>query len=328
MQPLISDDTPLSKRVNPPISTSASGLDTIPRLVSLPHALADTVSLHEDGACRHKQQGSLPHHQRDSIRARFTDGTAAGTLPATKEQTCQPTFSHVGLHQSFFSQFPDRQALNNVKETSLPHVPSCPGPYLLPDKQALPRPEPSLAFSKQYPMEAHWYNTVIKQGKPIYRGARLPITHLPLNKWKAKLRGYQDWQLTAFMRYGWPMGYEGSEPPDLWQANHGSARRQPEHISHYINKEASLQALAGPFQEPPFQWLRVNPMMTREKKEPGNYRVVLDLSFPGCDSVNGHINKHLLEGAPYKLHLPTPLDLAELITQIGPGALLFKLDLA
>ena len=68
--------------------------------------------------------------------------------------------------------------------------------------------------------------------------------------------------------------------------------------------------------------------MTREKKELGNYRVVLDLSFPGEDSVNGHINKHLLEGAPYKLHLPTPLDLANIITKKGTGALLFKLDLA
>ena len=69
-------------------------------------------------------------------------------------------------------------------------------------------------------------------------------------------------------------------------------------------------------------------MMTREKKDPGQFRVILDLSFPPGDSVNGQINKHLLEGAPYKLHLPTPLDLANLITKKGKGALLFKLDLA
>ena len=69
-------------------------------------------------------------------------------------------------------------------------------------------------------------------------------------------------------------------------------------------------------------------MMTREKKDPGPYRVVLDLSFPGCDSVNGQINKHLLEGAPYKLRLPTLLHLANLIATKGLRALLFKLDLA
>ena len=36
----------------------------------------------------------------------------------------------------------------------------------------------------------------------------------------------------------------------------------------------------------------------------------------------------MLEGAPYKLHLPTPLDLAHLMVRHGRGCFLFKLDLA
>ena len=245
-----------------------------------------------------------------------------------QEPVQQPTFSKVGLHVNFFALIPDRQALATLKEALLPHVPSCPGPYLLPDKEALERPRPTQVFTQALPYEAHCYTTVAAQGKPNYRGARLTISALPLHVWREKLRGYPDWQLVAFMRYGWPMGYEGASPPELTHPNHGSARSQPQHVSKYVDKEASLHALAGPFPEPPFSWFRVNPMMTREKKEPGCFRVVLDLSFPCEDSVNGHIDKHLLEGAPYKLHLPNPLHLANIITQKGKGALLFKLDLA
>ena len=43
--------------------------------------------------------------------------------------------------------------------------------------------------------------------------------------------------------------------------------------------------------------------------------------------MNFHIDKHLLEGAPYKLHLPTPLDLAHLLVRHGRGSYMFKLDL-
>ena len=64
--------------------------------------------------------------------------------------------------------------------------------------------------------------------------------------------------------------------------------------------------------------------MTREKKDPGQYRVILDLSFPGKDRVNGQIDRHLLEGAPYKLRLPTPIYLANLISKKGKGAYLWK----
>ena len=218
--------------------------------------------------------------------------------------------------------FPDRRSLDHVKESS------CPGPYLLPDKLALPRPVPSQEFIQRYPREAEWYTQVISQGKPNYRGARLPISTLPLDLWKTKLQHYDDWQLTAFMGYGWPVGFEGPDPPDMSQQNHGSAANRPTHVDKYVDKEAHLRALAGPIKTQPFEWLRLNPMMTREKKDPGNFRVILDLSFPPGDSVNGQINKHLPEGAPYKLHLPTPLQLANIITRKGKGALLFKLDLA
>ena len=67
--------------------------------------------------------------------------------------------------------------------------------------------------------------------------------------------------------------------------------------------------------------------MAWPKREPGQHRIILDLSFPLGHSVNSSIPKVIYEGGPYKLHLPTPLDLAELIAARRPGAMMYKVDL-
>ena len=68
--------------------------------------------------------------------------------------------------------------------------------------------------------------------------------------------------------------------------------------------------------------------MVRPKKEEGKFRVILDLSFPEGKSVNGYIPRLSYDGGPYKLRLPTALDLAEEIAKEGAMCYLFKLDLA
>ena len=144
---------------------------------------------------------------RQNIAARHTDNPPEAARQATTDTTRQPPFAKVGLHPSFFNLFPTRQALNTVKESALPYVPSCPGPYLLPDSTALKCPQGTEAFAKAYPTEALWYQTVTAQGKPNYRGTRLPISTLPLHIWRTKLCRHHHWLLTAFMRYGWPVGF-------------------------------------------------------------------------------------------------------------------------
>ena len=57
-------------------------------------------------------------------------------------------------------------------------------------------------------------------------------------------------------------------------------------MDKYVNKETTLNALSGPFEEVPFDWLRTNPCMTRPKKDSALRRVILDLSFPVGNSVN------------------------------------------
>ena len=190
----------------------------------------------------------------------------------------------------------------------------------------MPRPPPTQLFWRSHPTDALLYDRVSQGGKPNYRGAQVQVSGLPISLWESKLARHDDQQLTSFLKYGWPVGFEGLDPLDLFQQNHGSARRRPEHIAQYVHTELSHRALGGPFEQEPFTWLRRKPMLTREKREPGLYRFILDLSFPWGDSVNFH-DKHLLKGAPYKLHLPTPLDFAHLLVRHGRGSYMFKLDL-
>ena len=225
----------------------------------------------------------------DLVDSKADSGT---TVTATTDLPV--TFQRVGIHPSFTQAYPDRIALQHVRDYQLPHVPLCPGPYLLDDSVLLQRPQPSAILSTLFPREASIYKEVLAKGCPNYRGAQVPVSALPLKTWEEKLKDFEDTQLVSFMKYGWPTGFEGSEPPDLLQDNHGSARRRPEHVAGYVDTEIRMGALGGPFRQLPFTWLRLNPMLTREKKEPGRFRVILDLSFPWGDSVNYHIDKHLL----------------------------------
>ena len=71
--------------------------------------------------------------------------------------------------------------------------------------------------------------------------------------------------------------------------------------------------------------------MTRDKKgEDGRTtgkRVIVDLSFPLGASVNSGIDRNNFQGEYRSYSLPTPLDLAKLIIEHGPGCFLWKSDL-
>ena len=56
--------------------------------------------------------------------------------------------------------------------------------------------------------------------------------------------------------------------------------------------------------------------------------MILDLSYPEGKSVNDGIPEGMLDGASFKMRLPTPFDLARKIVQYGTGVLLYKADLS
>ena len=75
-------------------------------------------------------------------------------------------------------------------------------------------------------------------------------------------------------------------------------------------------------------WYHSNPLLTRSKQDSDKMRVILDLSFPHGTSVNDGIPANELDGAAFKLKLPTPHTLADRIRALGKGCLIYKIDLS
>lgn len=177
---------------------------------------------------------------------------------------------------------------------------------------------------------AELYTDVKSFEVPNFMGARRSLTSgLNLEVWERMLHGYHDAEICYFLRYGWPIGYHSPVQPASVQENHPSANCHQQHISAFINKELSFDALAGPFTEPPFQpWTRQSPLMTRPKKATDSRRVIVDLSFPHGPAVNDGINIKSVFGRDTSYTLPTIGDLTNKIRDIGSHAWVWKADLS
>ena len=87
---------------------------------------------------------------------------------------------------------------------------------------------------------------------PNYRGAGIPIpTVIRAHKWRERLLSYNDTTLAEHLEFGFPLGFEGNDPPIPHGKNHASAQRDAVHIDAYIDKESALGALMGPWKAPP-----------------------------------------------------------------------------
>ena len=236
--------------------------------------------------------------------------------------------SRFSLPQGFLQLHNNLDLIERCDERLLPRWPISPGPFTRSAVDILPRPSVVLDVWKDVLDLQDVYDRVKSYGVPNFRGARVVINKsFEKNVWLQFLYGYSDLQVIDHMQYGWPTGFESTIRPALGLTNHPSALACPEQIDKYIGKEISHKALIGPFHDKPFVWQRVNPLMVRPKKEPNKFRVILDLSYPDLKSVNT-IRRFSYDGSPYKLRLPSALDLAELIAREGRMCYLFKLDLS
>ena len=172
---------------------------------------------------------------------------------------------------------------------------------------------------------------VLELGFPNAWQAKIPIAV----KWNVELfdsllQNYADRDIIPFMRYGWPVSRPPNWPdPTPTFSNHAGATRHPEAMNKYITKELMHGAIAGPFDYPPFiSRLGVSPLSTREKKESPDRRVIMDLSWPPGRSVNDGIGKNQFLGFQTKLQFPTIDVMARRIWELGPTALMFKVDLS
>ena len=111
--------------------------------------------------------------------------------------------------------------------------------------------------------------------------------------------GYWDKQLIEFIKYGFPLDIKGEFPPTGKVSNHPTAQQHPQHVWNYLCKELSLGAIIGPFDTPPINNLHCSPLLTREKSNSINRRVIVDMSWPHGGSVNDHVNKSSYLGTDF-----------------------------
>lgn len=146
--------------------------------------------------------------------------------------------------------------------------------------------------------------------------------------WETLLQNYKDKQVLAFLRYGWPIGYDSTKTPTPTYRNHPSATNYSSQIRSFINKECSEQAMLGPFYEEPFdEWFQVSPLMSRPKKDVTERRVIIDLSYPEGEGVNSAIVKNVLEGEELIYSLPTLSSLTQALIDSNQEMYFWKADL-
>lgn len=180
-----------------------------------------------------------------------------------------------------------------------------------------------------FPNFAKLYMKVKSFNLPNFLGAKVEISSdLVHHEWENRLQSYHDKELCLFLKYGWPLGYHARVIPKTVDKNHPSATAHMGHVEAFIKKELSHKAVIGPFDESPFDpWLRVSPLMTREKRESTERRIILDLSYPHGESVNDGIRTEDHFGANITYTLPSITDLIETLKRQGQGALIWKADL-
>ena len=132
-----------------------------------------------------------------------------------------------------------------------------------------------------------------------------------------------------YLEFGWPIGYAyHGFLPSSDPRNHKGTLAFPSAVDSYLSTELALGSVCRPFARNPFMApIALSPLNSVPKPDTDERRFILDLSWPAGFSVNDGISKDLFLGEPVSLTYPTADDIADSITQLGPGCLLFKRDL-
>ena len=109
--------------------------------------------------------------------------------------------------------------------------------------------------------------------------------HIPLRtNWNLQLfsslcTSDSDRELLTFLTYGWPLNRLPGPVAQTWD-NHALAKKFPQDINRYLQKELKHNTILGPFVTSPFpsEVTGISPMSTRPKKESAERHIIVDLS--------------------------------------------------
>ena len=104
-----------------------------------------------------------------------------------------------------------------------------------------------------------------------------------------------------------------------------SASQNPDKVSELINYELEKGYLMGPFEQPPFDLYRVNPIGLVQGKYSNKYRLIVDLSAPHNNEEHASLNS-LIDKDEYSLSYVKLDDAIAKIREYGKHSTLCKLD--
>ena len=175
------------------------------------------------------------------------------------------------------------------------------------------------------------YNCVKKHKCPNFLGARIQVNFdINLDLVDKLCMDYWDWQLPLFLRFGFPMDFQG----DLSRLRnegycHSSAKQHPADVLTYLSDEIQHGAIHGPFKVEPFGELtHVSPFITRHKPDSNKRRVIVDLSWPQNASVNDFTSSREYLGTAFKLAYPSVDTFVDRLRELGRGCHMMKVDLS
>ena len=152
---------------------------------------------------------------------------------------------------------------------------------------------------------------------------------LQLSQFEAELRDYPDQAAASYfltgLREGFRTGFVASSV-SLRSAstNMSSALVHPSVIDAYLETEVSCGRVAGPFTTLPCPELHISRFgVIPKNNQPGQWRLILDLSSPKGHSVNDGIPKPL-----FSVHYVTLDSFIQGIMAQGRGTLMAKFDVA
>jgi len=153
-----------------------------------------------------------------------------------------------------------------------------------------------------------------------------PLPWTPLRPFilERELRNFPDKvfvrQLIDNLRHGCSIGYTGPQFTHIAD-NLQSATQQPEVIDATLKEECEAGRILGPFALPPLPNFRTSGLGLVPKHD-GGWRIIYHLSAPANDSINDFIDPEL-----YSLSYCTIDDAYTILNELGPGALMSKIDL-
>ena len=153
------------------------------------------------------------------------------------------------------------------------------------------------------------------------------VSNLNIDRWKFHLSDYWDSQLLDLLEFGFPLDFDTNTVLTSTEENHASAKQFPSHVETYIQEEIKHGAMLGPFEHKPLT-LHVLPFMTRDKPDSDTRRTIVDLSWPKGQSVNDGVQKDKYLGSDFVLNYPSVDDIVKRIIELGPGSLLYKVDIS